>query len=348
MRLYKVADIGSGCLKEGLYDLAIFASGVEQRCTLIPELLKREHVIESVVFGYEESKEDYYRPDNDKYFRSEWADDITIASDSNDTVIYDRLRRVDLDGKERFRILVDYSTMSRLWYGSILNWLRYFDGESEVEIDFLYSLGVYKNEFSPLVIEDILAIPGYEGSPIVDARSLAIFGLGFDGIATLGAFDLIEPNIVYAYLASPGAAEGYAEQTEKYNNLFLSGYVENLLKVPILSIEATLKSLTELISPHRGETNIIIVPMGPKPHVLAAMLLCLRFEKEVTCLRVRGRREPRVDVEATGSVVATRVFFKPEQASQVQEANRYRVEGERISAHAFDLPQYAKKNDYSS
>jgi hypothetical protein len=63
-------------------------------------------------------------------------------------------------------------------------------------------------------------------------------------------------------------------------------------------------------------SNIILIPMGPKPHVLAAMLLCLRFEKEMTCLRVRGKREPRVDVEAEGHIVATRVYFEPEDSAQ--------------------------------
>lgn len=71
----------------------------------------------------------------------------------------------------------------------------------------MYSFGRYKGDFSPLVIEDILAIPGCEGSTISDAQSPAVFGLGFDGIATLSALDQLEPNIVYAYVASPGAAE---------------------------------------------------------------------------------------------------------------------------------------------
>jgi hypothetical protein len=335
MRLYRVADITVEELPSRQYDLAIFASGFEERCIHVAGLVTRENVDECIVFGFQEGSTDFSRPTNDDHFEKNWVDDITIARDDNSTAIYDRLRHVRLKENGTYKILVDYSTMSRLWYGSILNWIRYSDGNSNIEVDFLYSRGVYKDKFSPLVIEDILAIPGFEGSPISDAQSLAIFGLGFDGIAALGAFDQIEPNIVYAYLASPGASEGYAEQAKKENKLFLSEYVRKLLEIPIYSVEVTLKRLTELISPHRGETNIIIIPMGPKPHVLAAMLLCLRFEKELTCLRVRGKRKPRVDVEARGSIVATRVYFKPHESAQRVIADSVNLQQPIIPARLF-------------
>lgn len=313
MRLYKVIDLNVTELKEKQYDIGILASGYEERCTYVPStIINGDNVAKSIVFGFEEAKTVFNRPDNDKYYLQNWTDQIFIASDNDDTAIYNHLRRLDVMGIDVLRVIVDYSTMSRLWYASILNWVRFLTNITSVEIDFVYSFGKYKGDFSPLVIEDILAIPGYEGSPVSDARSLAIFGLGFDGIATLSALDQLEPNIVYAYLASPGAGRDYPEKAKHYNKLLISGYVKKLLELPISSIEVTFGSLTELISPHREEANIILIPMGPKPHVLAAILLCLRFERKVTCLRVRGNREPKVDVEAEGQVVATRVSFKDE------------------------------------
>lgn len=314
MRVYKVNDVNVAELAEQQYDIGIWASGYEERSIFVPnKVIEQGKVDETIVFGYEEARTVFNRPDNDKYYARNWTKQITIADDNDDTAIYNRLRQLNIPDKDVVRVVVDYSTMSRLWYASILNWIRFLSGSSRVEIDFLYSFGRYKGEFAPLVIEDILAIPGYEGSPISDVPSLAIFGLGFDGIATLSALDQLEPNIVYAYLASPGAGQDYPEKAKHCNRILISDYVrEKLLELPISSVEVTFGSLTELISPHRGKTNIILIPMGPKPHVLAAILLSLRFEREVTCLRVRGKREPKVDVEAEGRVVATRVSFKTE------------------------------------
>lgn len=311
MRIYKVTDISTETLIETYYDLSIFATGYEHRSVYVPQnIIKSHKTKQSIVFGYKEGRKEYSRQKNDRYFRENWAD-ITLASEIDDTDIYQKLRNLKFDiNASVFRVVVDYSTMSRLWYASILNWIRFLPDIPSVDIDFIYSFGKYKGDFSPLVIENILALPGYEGSPIFDAQTIAVFGLGFDGLATLGTFDQLEPNMVYGYLASPGSSDTYTEKAKMHNKIFITNHVKKMLELPISSVEITYGSLAELISPHRGKDNLVLIPMGPKPHVLAALLLCIRFEKDVSCLRVRGRRNPRVDVEETGQVAVTRVSFK--------------------------------------
>jgi len=76
--------------------------------------------------------------------------------------------------------------------------------------------------------------------------------------------------------------------------------------------------LAEVISPHRFEANLTLVPMGPKPHVLAAILLAMRF-KEVNCLRVGYRRQDPEDVGTTGDIVATRVEFIADPRSKTSQ-----------------------------
>ena len=43
--------------------------------------------------------------------------------------------------------------------------------------------------------------------------------------------------------------------------------------------------------PHRPDGEITLVSMGPKPHVLASILVAMRFQ-EVACLRVSGTPDP--------------------------------------------------------
>jgi hypothetical protein len=49
-----------------------------------------------------------------------------------------------------------------------------------------------------------------------------------------------------------------------------------------------------------------LVPMGPKPHVLASILVSMRFA-EVSCMRVSVTRERPEKVDPTGEVIAARV-----------------------------------------
>ena len=199
--------------------------------------------------------------------------------------------------------------MSRLWYAGILNWALYSPVEKDIEIDFLYAVGEHKEEVPPLVIRDIISIPGCEESPVPFPASVVVFGLGFDGLATLCVLDRLEPDAVYAYLASPAAFEDYPERARLSNRELIQRHSAATLELPLTRVEATFRYLTELISPHRDKATIILVPMGPKPHVLAAILLSMRF-KGVGCLDVSGRREPPERVGTTGDIVVTKVELK--------------------------------------
>ena len=56
----------------------------------------------------------------------------------------------------------------------------------------------------------------------------------------------------------------------------------------------------------KGEA-VILVPMGPKPHVLASILVSLS-NRSVCSLRVR-HNQYKSDIAATGEVLMTRVRF---------------------------------------
>src|SRR5207249_4264430 len=96
-------------------------------------------------------------------------------------------------------------------------------------------------------------------------------------------------------------------------NAELIKHSKRTLQLPLFSVERTFVHLAELIAPHRDGGDVTLVPMGPKPHVLAAILLAMRFE-EISCLRVSGRRSKAEGVGTTGAIVATRVSFKPGRA----------------------------------
>jgi len=81
-----------------------------------------------------------------------------------------------------------------------------------------------------------------------------------------------------------------------------------VLEMPLASIESCYRHLAETIAPHRPDGEITLVPMGPKPHVLASILIAMRFQ-EVACLRVSGAPNP-INVWPTGEIVATRVIVK--------------------------------------
>jgi len=161
-----------------------------------------------------------------------------------------------------------------------------------------------------MVIEDMISIPGCEGAALPQAESVAVFGLGFYGLAALCVLDRLEADTVFAYLASPAFSSSYPEIVKRENkDLIEDHHTQMVLELPLSSVETTYRYLSELITPFRPTAEVVLVPMGPKPHVLAGILVAMRFP-DVACLRVSARRERPEEVEAEGSIVAARVELR--------------------------------------
>ena len=310
MTIQRVVDIEFESIVDRHYDVAVFASGYEERCTFIPRQLKAGKIASPVVFGFPDLAEFESRIEHDRYYASHWITPKVVSS-SDDFQIQSTMNEIASTSKSLKRILVDCSSMSRLWYAGLLNWARFSGNDGEQEIDFVYSVGKYEKDFGdaiPAVIEDVLSIPGCEGGPLRPQHSIAIFGLGFNGWATLSVLERLEADEVYAYIASPGAAQGYPERVRKINRDFLAEprVKGEVLELPLRSVETCYRYLSELVSPRRLKDSIVLVPMGPKPHVLASILVSMRFP-QVSCMRVGVRRPRPEKVSPNGEVVAARV-----------------------------------------
>lgn len=310
MGIYRLEDTSLNRIARSGYDLVVFACGYERRARSFPERLGRKPGAEVLVFGFSDLSGEGDRAENEAYFTSAWTSARVPIDSSDDMPIYDAVASVLRVPDTGVRILVDYSSMPRLWYAGILNWARFGDHAGNVEIDFVYSVGDHKAEISPMVIDDVMCIPGCEGGPVPLSKAVAVFGLGFDGLPPLCVLDRMEPDLIYAFLAAPAAFPDYPARARKANKTLIEDHALVTLELPLGSVETTFRMLAELIEPYRKEADISLVPMGPKPHVLAAILLALRYE-EVACLRVTGRRKVVENVDTNGDLVCTKVQFRP-------------------------------------
>ncbi len=313
MSIHQVYDCAFDDLVREKYDVAVFASGYEARCTFVPQKFEGSGIKTPLVLGFKDLAETEPRIAHDDYYRSHWKVEPKIAKSGNDFVIQALLNEIVMKGGNISRILVDCSSMSRLWYSGILNWARYGNSAGETTIDFIYAFGKYEDKNLPMIIEDMILIPGCEGDALQSQQSLAIFGLGFNGWAALSVLERLEADEIFAFIASPGASPNYPDQVRDLNKDFLEEPRVNLvLELPLRSVEASYRILSELVTPHRFKDSVTLVPMGPKPHVLASILVSMRFP-EVSCMRVSAKREFPEKIEANGEVVAARVVVRKEQ-----------------------------------
>jgi hypothetical protein len=313
MKLFRVAAMPVDECLGAHHDAIVFASGYERRCIHVPSRLELSASGTPVVIGFDAFQDDPVRLEHDRYFLEKWRAVPTIVSGNDEGKVYELCRSFRPANGDALRILVDYSSMSRLWYAGVLNWARYATDFNCVIVDCLYAFGRYAETRPQMVIDDILAIPGCEGGAVRLGKSVALFGLGFDDKATLCVLDRLEPDIVYCFLASPASSDPYPARVRDANAEIIK-HAREVLELPLGNVERSYGSLVEVVTPHLPELDITLVPMGPKPHVLAAVLLAMRFE-EVACLRVSGKRSAPEAVDATGKIVATRVEFRREKST---------------------------------
>lgn len=305
----QVLDIDFDSVRETRYGIALFASGYESRSIHIPSLIDPGLIANPLILGFMEEPYSGKRLENDKFYRDRWNLEPIPLSASNEKPIYEMLHEHAQTVDRSLHILVDYSSMSRIWYAAVLNWSRFAASGKEVIIDFIYSMGRYDEYKKPMIIQEMVSIPGCEGRAYRLRESVAVFGLGFNGEAALCVLDQLEADTVYAFLASPGSSEEYVKKTREINKDLINNYkTKPVLEMPLASIESCYRHIAETIAPHRPDGEITLVPMGPKPHVLASILVAMRF-REVACLRVSGAPNP-INVWPTGEIVSTRVVMK--------------------------------------
>lgn len=234
---------------------------------------------------------------------------VTRNGIDSDLEIYNALNRAEAaSAADPLTILIDYSSLAPPDYAAVFNWAG-LHATHAVSIDFVYAESDYDQEHPPLMIDHILTVPGCEGGASLERSTVALFGLGYDGPVALGVLDRLEPDWVYAIIADPGSTLDAKSRAEAKNKTFLDNHADLRVNLPISHVASTVQYMHEIIAPHIERDNIVLVPLGPKPHALAAQILSRLYPKEIACLYVRGERKGRVTAKPTGRYVKTRVLY---------------------------------------
>lgn len=293
------------------YDLGAFASGFEARSIHVAQLVGPELASSNVVLGFRDGVGVLSRDENDHYFAQNFGVAVEVPKIGEDEhCLSKRLEALlKLANGKAIRIFVDYSVMTRAWYGALLTWARFSDYSAPLEIDFVYAYGKYLTDFSALGISEIVSLPGFEGVSGGYRSTAAIFGLGFDKYATLAVYDRLEPDSVYCCVAQASETDPNALRVLEENSVILEAAVKTF-PLPLGDLDSAFRLMCEHVALLDQANHIVMVPMGPKTHVLATLLVALRMPT-ITCLHAKGTRSKPVQVQALGDLSISRVRFVP-------------------------------------
>ncbi|MFC1518840.1 hypothetical protein ACFL6Z_03885 [Pseudomonadota bacterium] len=313
MNKLHVDDLSIGELSHTRYDLAIFSCGYEERCIDVATRLNSDNIDRVLVIAFDQHQDNPIRQDCLDYFESDWKHhDLLEVSQREIFNIYKKLSQiVDESKSENISILIDYTSMSRVWYAAMLNYLVKFSTK-KVTVDLTYATAIYKNLDLNVELGELRIVPGCEGISLTKKHNAAIFMLGFDRYGPQRLYNLLNPNKCFGIMASPAATYDYENTCLEKNKDFISHYlggVDNLVKLPINSLSTCYDNMSQMLSPLKRDYNVSIIPFGPKPHILAAILCSFNFPN-VTCLYSEYIRKTTVEVESSGDFVISRLHIK--------------------------------------
>lgn len=305
---------------ESQFDLAIFASGYESRSIVLPKLLHPSRLSRVAIFSFAELKNIASRDEVVRFYGTMSNAQIFEMEGGDDVAVYSALRELTSDFAEDrpLRIFVDFSSMSRVWYGAILNFFRHMHRTTGVHLYLGYMAGRYHGEVRANQVQIISAVPGFEGIAAGSSRSCAVFALGFDPWCAYAIMERIEPDVIWALIADRPDLPEYLERAKNLNRDFIRNYAhERVLIFPTFDIEGVFGRLCEWVSQGLAQTpDITLIGLGPKPHILSMMLAAIRFP-EVTIVQARGQPVSPKDVPSEGQGVCALVEFIPERVSRI-------------------------------
>ncbi|MEM7243059.1 MAG: hypothetical protein AAF429_12815 [Pseudomonadota bacterium] len=314
MEIVSVEDIDRESLATKTFDLGIFFCGFEDRASyLIRQKKTNLQISDHLVLDYENDPEILSKAANKQRFKKlATSSKIDVSSKHQFESVAELLsRKIEKIGKERVKILIDYSSMRRTLYSDILCFFHFgLPDIVSANLYFSYSMGNYVGKFAPKYVFDHETLTGLEGITSQSKEKLAVFNLGFEPISTLTMLEIIEADEVHGILASPGVTSRSAQRTRKANSEFIEqNLTEELNYIPLRSVERYVRFCLEQYGRKIDSHDVVFVPYGPKPHVLGSVVCCF-IEQTWSNIYIRGTESRRVNVTATGEVVVSKISFR--------------------------------------
>ncbi len=280
MELIFTHQVGFDQLKNEQFDFFLAASGYENRCSYLIDSIEI-NADNKIVIAFEDKKDLLYREKNDNRFRDEGFE--FIEESESDTGKINRVLDAICNSSccsGRIRILVDYSCMSKLWYAGIL---KYFISNEpridHLELFFSYTSAVFSEPLDSPARQILAAPRGLLKANIKSKKPRAvILGLGYEKYLTSTVIEKLNYHSLFAFYSDPAFDSRYADKVTRNNKKILGSLPDDhIYKYPVTDLKKTDDLLTSLTMKLRLDYHVSILPAGPKPFTLSALLLAARY-----------------------------------------------------------------------
>lgn len=319
MKISKKIQIPFIELSNRKIDLLITASGYEARSTFLSKKFDLKNVADKICFGFKNELSSLNRKTNDFFFQTHGFEIILADSDS-DLEILDFLDAKFKTIKRDVNVVVDYSSMSRVWYSAIL---RYFSTNKVVKfgvnIYCCYSIAKFTNSPRDSSFNlHIGPIRGFSNLTIPQKPTALIIGLGYEKNRATGLNEYFDGE-TFAFFTDNSRQPEFSEEVKKNNAQLLNQLKpENICTYSIIDLNGLYHSLYSLCKDLESNYRVIIAPCGPKSFALISLIVSLEL-KNIGVWRISpGKSAMPLDKVPEGEISLFQVSLEPTENLSVR------------------------------
>ncbi|MCE0485194.1 MAG: hypothetical protein LV479_13280 [Methylacidiphilales bacterium] len=295
-------------------DLFICASGYESRAVHFSKMALSSDVVRKVVLPFKESKI-LNRANGDQFFIDNGFTMLPEIGESDGVVAYKEtftlLTNIAALGNVKARLVIDYSCMTRAWYGAFINALFEFKSSlQQLEVFFCYSPAKFSRPSRPGPNHMMGPLNGFRALRAVALPVALVIGLGYEEIRAAGLREYVDPARTVLFYTDPPIDPEFLLAVQANNKSLLTSVPESdQIKHSLMDMDSTAALLHETTSDLAKSFRVVVAPLGVKPFSLLSMLLAARYQ-EFDVWRVSGcsLAHPS-EREAEGTVLAYRLLF---------------------------------------
>ena len=275
-------------------DVTVMASGYESRAHNVAKKLGAVGM-DRIVLGFLEHTDLPTRLENDAVFNGLGYREIPL---SGETILEHEEIHNYLDNmtSDPARILIDITSMTRLWYGGIVSALRAYRGDKTIVTYFTYTPAQYNkpsNLWPPN--ETVGAVHGFSSLSLPDRPTALILGLGQEQGRAIGLYGHLDPSLIALFYADPGIDLRYKKDLMQHNDYLIKlTSEEHRVAYPLLDPIIALQKLESMVVGLRRNWQVVLASLGPKIFGLCCFLVASHHE-DTSVWRVTAglRHEPK-------------------------------------------------------
>jgi hypothetical protein len=282
MELDNACQVSPDELQNINFDAFIAVSGYESRCSYLVSQINVSNIPHKLVLAFTEKKELLYREINNRKFQELGFTFCDVSSGNPQSFISTFNAILKAINKNNINILIDYSSMPKIWYSEILNYFGSLeDSLTNVNLWFSYA----PSEF----IKSANAIGNKYLDPILpkslnDKPIALILGLGYEKGRAQDFAKQLNAEVTYAFYANPAIDSRYVKEVLDNNQPVLKNIKqEQIIPYPIFDLNSVNDTLTQLCINLRMNYQVLLVPVGPKPFTLMCFILATRYPDIKIC-----------------------------------------------------------------